>query len=108
MSVSNATNNSSQTATTSYAYDSDGNPVTVTAADTTGINAVYDVLGHKTDVTDPDQGHTHYTYDVLGELLTRPMPRPRACHDLHLDGRMLTKTAPEGATAGAIRSGLLR
>lgn len=93
LTVTNAVGAAEQAAT-SYQYDSDGNPVTITAADTNQITAVYDVLGHKTSVTDPDQGTTIYTYDVLGELLTQTDAKSQTLTMAYdADGRMTAKSS---------------
>ena len=93
ISVTNALGAAEQ-ATTAYAYDRDGNPVTITAADGTAITAVYDIAGRKLSVTDPDQGTTTYTYDALGELLTQTDAKAQTLTMTYdLLGRMRSKSS---------------
>lgn len=100
LTVKNVTNVSGQSTTTSYAYDSDGNPTTITADDGSVISASFDVLGHKASVSDPDQGATAYTYDVLGELLTQTDAKSQTLTMTYdSDGRMTTK---ESSVSGEI------
>ena len=58
-------------ATTSYAYDNQGNLTTVTDAEGKATTYLYDDLGRLLSVTSPDTGLTKYTYDVAGNLGTR-------------------------------------
>ncbi|HNT78272.1 MAG TPA: RHS repeat-associated core domain-containing protein [Anaerolineae bacterium] len=57
--------------TTTYAYDTLGNLLTVTDTMPTPnvTTMLYDALGRKTEMTDPDMGHWYYYYDNAGNLI---------------------------------------
>jgi RHS repeat-associated protein len=97
LSITNAATTSVQTIT-GYAYDSAGNPLTITAADGSVITAAYDALSHKTQVADPDQGTTTYTYDIFGGLLTQLDARGHTeTMTYDKDGRMTGKSYATGS-----------
>lgn len=53
-----------------YLYSSNGQPVAVTAGDTT-VEMEYDVAGNRISMSDPDTGTTTYEYAADGKLLTQ-------------------------------------
>ena len=51
-----------------YAYDPQGNMVTMTDSSSNVSSITYDLLGRKTAMNDPDKGIWSYDYNVYGEL----------------------------------------
>jgi RHS repeat-associated protein len=83
--------------TVSYAYNSLGQPVTVTAAGlTTGI--AYDDRGYRTALDDPNQSNTvQYEYDAYGRLRSQTNARgQQTTMTYDAAGRLTEKNRPEG------------
>jgi RHS repeat-associated protein len=64
----------SSAATTTMAYDANGNPTSVTDPNTHTTTYGYDAQGNRTSVTDARNRTTSYTYDAKRNLLTRTLP----------------------------------
>ena len=56
------------TYTTQYAYDENGNLISITDPRGNSRTAVYDALNRQTKVTNEEGGTVEYTYDVLGRV----------------------------------------
>ncbi|MFJ8628409.1 DUF6531 domain-containing protein [Kitasatospora sp. NPDC093550] len=90
---------------TSTAYDTAGNPVTVTDATKAVTRYGYDPLNRLTTVTDPAGRQTTQTYTAVGDLESRTDPAGDKTAYTHDKARhLLTVTTPRGNTAGATAS----
>lgn len=58
------------TATSTWAYDSDGNQISATTPRNETTHFLYDQLGDVAQTTEPDGSVTHATYDANGEQLS--------------------------------------
>ncbi len=87
-----------------FAYDAQGNLITVTDSEGNITSNTYNLRGFKTTMSDPDMGDWKYEYNVLGELTaqwdaktshTGPATVTMSYDKL---GRLISRTENEGTT----------
>ncbi len=80
-----------------YNYYPDGAVKTITAPGSVNTRMEYDAAGNQTKLDDPSAGVTTYTYNGYGQMLTSTNNRGQQISvSYHADGRVNTKTMPEG------------
>jgi RHS repeat-associated protein len=74
--VLNRVTSAVHTPVSTYTYNDDGQPTSISVADTTGgdttrtASSTYNTLGQLVSETEPDGTATTYTYDLFGEVVT--------------------------------------
>ena len=82
-----------------FAYDAQGNLITVTDSENNVTTNTYNLRGFKTQMVDPDMGTWAYNYNVLGELTSQTDAKSQTVSMTYDKlGRLITRTENEGTT----------
>lgn len=85
--------------TLTYAYNSQGNLLTVVKDGATLTSSQYDAYGRQTQLTDQNAGTTTYAYDALGQLTSQTNANGNLTTMAYdVMGRIITRTGVEGTT----------
>lgn len=82
---------------TTYTYDANGQPLTLTDNSSHTTSETYDSLGRTTTVTRPDNSQTTTTYDAAGETLTVSNSAGTTTTTYDPLGRVLTQVNANGS-----------
>ncbi|MGB1252641.1 MAG: carbohydrate-binding protein, partial [Candidatus Promineifilaceae bacterium] len=87
---------------TLYAYNLQGQLISVRDNNTNVSTMSYDLLGRKTDMNDPDMGQWYYHYDAVGSLVAQVDARNNAIN-FYYDSlnRLASKSYASGVSDGA-------
>lgn len=93
--------------TTTYGYDSNGNPTSVAAPMARNTTKTYDALNRLTQVTDPANGNTYFSYDPHDQLVSVEDPRTlTTSYGFNGFGNVTSQVSPDtGTTTNTYDSG---